>query len=266
MTALAGKIPRTDASHQYFTQAAILDESLFARGCCWDGLNRYAYCRNNPVKYSDPTGHRTGDRAGDVTVNTRTGAVHTYDGPSNPPGGAGRQHDTQNKQESTPIVIASYDSQNNTMTVYTYSSDFSLMNATSFPAYNDIGPPNGSPVEIGGQYSVPESFPTGTWNITGAGESDNPRMGPITTDAHQEVTTYAPNPITGALEASGTKDAKGYNVHGSDHALNTRGQNNAQNYTWGCIRAANSDVRSVIPDISRTRDAAGNYHSYITVY
>jgi len=46
-----------------------------------DGLNRYTYCRNNPIRYCDPTGFKAvEDVGGGVTYNPERDTYHDGDG------------------------------------------------------------------------------------------------------------------------------------------------------------------------------------------
>jgi hypothetical protein len=65
----------TSATSLRFTKVRILSDidsggalpywdEYFPGGGCLDGLNLYAYCHNNPVRYVDPTGHDVGAPGG----------------------------------------------------------------------------------------------------------------------------------------------------------------------------------------------------------
>ncbi len=58
-----------------WAEAARLDKALFPGGGCLDGLNRYAYCQNNPVRYIDPTGQGVTEIGTGRYVNTETGEL-----------------------------------------------------------------------------------------------------------------------------------------------------------------------------------------------
>jgi hypothetical protein len=95
---------KAETTRSYFSKAAVLDDVLFSGGRCWDGLNRYAYCHDNPVRYNDPTGHRTGDTQSDVTVVVNAGANSaTRTDFSQQNHGGGQQGRTNGgKEDSTP--------------------------------------------------------------------------------------------------------------------------------------------------------------------
>ena len=56
MTAVRCIKPNPNDTQLQFAKAALLDDTLFSGGRCLDGLNRYVYCHNNPVRYVDPSG------------------------------------------------------------------------------------------------------------------------------------------------------------------------------------------------------------------
>jgi hypothetical protein len=79
-------------------EKAFLKGIFFRAASSLDGLNRYAYCHNNPVKYVDPTGNITQEQGmalatgkatsvttynGDGTMTTTWANGKTWTGPSN---------------------------------------------------------------------------------------------------------------------------------------------------------------------------------------
>jgi RHS repeat-associated protein len=113
-TGLLGKGKACGGAGRYYYNARYYDPDLgrfIQADSVLDGANRYAYCHNNPVRYTDPTGERTGDKEDDVTVNTIAGELHdgstieVQEAPGNPESNGGNSPASGTTTNASATVV-----------------------------------------------------------------------------------------------------------------------------------------------------------------
>ena len=148
------------------------------------GDNWYAYCENDPVNSTDPTGLDSLAAVFDKVAGTITATYY----PSAHDAGA------SNPQTYTWTVTAQVHNDLNglrtTPNVQTYPSDGSTP-----------------------QYNFTREFPDGTWNLGQSRYSSAVGGLFVPTDAHQEVPTYGTTLPVAPYVATGTQDDTGYGFH-----------------------------------------------------